>query len=32
MKLRVIYDLLESVTDRCEDAANVIEGIALESS
>jgi predicted phosphate transport protein (TIGR00153 family) len=32
MKLRVIYDLLESVTDRCEDAANVIEGIALENS
>jgi len=32
MKLRVIYDLLEAVTDRCEDAANVIEGIALESS
>ncbi|HEU4646354.1 MAG TPA: DUF47 family protein, partial [Burkholderiales bacterium] len=32
IKLRVIYDLLESVTDRCEDAANVIEGIALENS
>jgi predicted phosphate transport protein (TIGR00153 family) len=32
MKLRVIYDLLESITDRCEDAANVIEGIALENS
>ena len=32
MKLRVIYDLLESVTDRCEDVANIIEGIVLENS
>ena len=32
IKLRVVYDLLESITDRCEDAANVIEGIALENS
>jgi predicted phosphate transport protein (TIGR00153 family) len=32
IKLRVIYDLLEQVTDRCEDAANVIEGIVLENS
>jgi predicted phosphate transport protein (TIGR00153 family) len=32
IKLRVIYDLLESITDRCEDAANVIEGITLENS
>ena len=32
IKLRVIYDLLESITDRCEDAANVIEGIVLENS
>ena len=32
MKLRVIYDLLESVTDRCEDVANVVEGIVLENS
>ena len=32
MKLRVIYDLLESITDRCEDVANVIEGIVLENS
>ena len=29
MKLRVIYDLLELITDRCEDVANVIEGIVL---
>jgi len=32
IKLRVIYDLLESITDRCEDVANVVEGIVLENS
>jgi uncharacterized protein len=32
IKLRVIYDLLESITDRCEDVANIIEGIVLENS
>jgi predicted phosphate transport protein (TIGR00153 family) len=32
MKLRTIYDLLESITDRCEDVANIIEGIVLENS
>ena len=32
MKLRVIYDLLETITDRCEDVANIIEGIVLENS
>jgi predicted phosphate transport protein (TIGR00153 family) len=32
MKLRVIYELLELITDRCEDVANVIEGIVLENS
>ncbi|TAK86709.1 MAG: DUF47 domain-containing protein [Betaproteobacteria bacterium] len=32
MKLRVIYELLESITDRCEDVANVVEGIVLENS
>ena len=32
MKLRVVYDLLESITDRCEDVANVVEGIVLENS
>ena len=32
MKLRVIYDLLESITDRCEDVANIIEGLVLENS
>jgi predicted phosphate transport protein (TIGR00153 family) len=32
MKMRVIYDLLETITDRCEDVANVVEGIVLENS
>jgi predicted phosphate transport protein (TIGR00153 family) len=30
IKLKELYELLESVTDRCEDVANVIEGIVLE--
>lgn len=30
IKLRSIYELLEQITDRCEDVANIIEGIALE--
>jgi uncharacterized protein len=30
IKLKEIYELLESVTDRCEDVANVVEGIVLE--
>jgi len=32
IKLRSIYELLESITDRCEDVANIIEGIVLENS
>jgi len=32
IKMRVIYDLLETITDRCEDVANIIEGIVLENS
>ena len=32
IKLRTIYELLETVTDRCEDVANIIEGIVLENS
>ena len=32
IKMRLIYDLLETVTDRCEDVANIIEGIVLENS
>lgn len=32
IKLKGIYELLESVTDRCEDVANIVEGIVLENS
>ena len=32
IKLKAIYELLETITDRCEDAANLIEGIILENS
>ena len=32
IKLKAIYELLESITDRCEDVANDIEGIVLENS
>lgn len=30
MKWREIYDQLENATDRCEDVANIIEGVVLE--
>jgi predicted phosphate transport protein (TIGR00153 family) len=30
IKLKEIYELLESVTDRCEDVANIIESIVLD--
>jgi predicted phosphate transport protein (TIGR00153 family) len=32
IKLKAIYELLETVTDICEDVANIIEGIVLENS
>jgi hypothetical protein len=32
IKLRAIYETLEGVTDRCEDVANIIEGIVLDNS
>ena len=32
IKLKAIYELLETVTDRCEDVANLIEGVILENS
>jgi len=32
IKLKAIYELLESITDRCEDVANVLEGIVLENA
>lgn len=30
IKLKEIYELLESVTDRCKEVANIIEGIVLD--
>jgi uncharacterized protein len=32
IKMRSIYELLEAITDRCEDVANIVEGIVLENS
>ncbi|MCC7487053.1 MAG: DUF47 domain-containing protein [Burkholderiales bacterium] len=32
IKLRTIYELLELVTDRAEDVANIVEGIVIEHS
>jgi uncharacterized protein len=32
IKLKAIYEQLEGITDRCEDVANLIEGIVLENS
>ncbi len=32
IKWREIYDHMESATDRCEDVANVLEGVALKNA
>jgi uncharacterized protein len=32
IKLKAVYELLEAVTDKCEDVANIIEGIVLENA
>jgi uncharacterized protein len=32
IKMKEIYQLLEAVTDRCLDVANLAEGISLENS
>ncbi len=32
IKLKAIYELLETVSDRAEDVANVIEGVVLENA
>lgn len=32
IKLKALYDFLEIVTDRCEDVANIIEGIVVENA
>ena len=32
IKMKAVYELLETITDKCEDVANLIEGIVLENS
>jgi len=32
IKLRTVYEHLETVTDHCEDVANILQGIVLENS
>ncbi len=32
IKLKAIYEILETVTDRCDDVANIIEGIIVENA
>jgi len=32
IKLQAVYELLESATDKCQDVANVIEGVVLENA
>ena len=32
IKLKAVYEVLESVSDRCEDVAKIVEGVVLENS
>lgn len=32
IKMKAIFELLETITDRCEDVANVIQGIVIENA
>lgn len=32
IKLKAIYELMETATDKCQDVANVIEGVVLENA
>ncbi|MBL8289180.1 MAG: DUF47 domain-containing protein [Rubrivivax sp.] len=32
IKLKAVYEHLESISDRCEDVANLVEGVVLENS
>jgi len=32
IKMKGVYELLETITDRCEDVANILEGIVLENA
>jgi len=32
LKLKEVYELMESITDRCQEVAFIIEGIVLENA
>lgn len=32
LKMKAVYELLETITDKCEDVANILEGIVLENA
>ena len=32
IKLKAVYEHLESISDCCEDVANIVEGIVLENA
>ena len=32
IKLKAVYEMLETATDRCQDVANVIESVVLENA
>ena len=32
IKLKAVYEQLESATDRCQDVANVVESLVLENA
>ena len=32
IKLKAVYESLETATDKCQDVANVIEGVVLENA
>ena len=32
IKLKAVYELLETATDKCQDVANVIEGVVIENA
>ena len=32
IKMKAIYELLETLTDTCEDVANLLEGVVLENA
>ena len=32
IKLKAVYEHLESISDRCQDVSDIVEGIVLENS